>query len=662
MRNLTIITTLIISFLTLSACTSSEPVLDVNSVNSASCNIDAANELLVTETSPSNGEQSVALGASITVSFNTCLDTKTIDASNIILTGTSATSQLSYDAANASLVLQVSEDFSFNTTYYVNVSSLLAGKNGELMNSAYFFSFTTRSAPESNPPTSAASHASGIYNTAIDLSLTCDDAGGSGCATIFYTDDGTEPTTSSSIYSTALNIGTSRTIKFFAIDNDGNSESVHTLDLTIDTVAPSINLLTPANNDTDVVLTSSIDVQFSEDLDPTSVDVANISIDNGVTATLSYNEVNYTLSLIPNERLLCNTLYTVNIASGFADLAGNTLASGSSHSFTTHTDCTEPTTTVDIPRNVFTSAQSISLSCNDAAGSGCARIIYTTDGTVPSASNGYKIETSSVSNINIPIGDTLLRFYAEDAAGNREVLREHQYSVSDSGFTFVATSNGLYRGVGKTPASFVVTGSEGKTLSYFKDNTNNRHYRLTDKGIYVSDDASYWVYLSNPAAKSIYAKGSYLLVTTYSGFFISSDGGSTFTEYTFPLYDQNTVRHIVGSGNTVYVATDGGLAISHDLGKTFEFRTMTDGLASDWLRYLALDGSTLYIATTAGLSISSDGGTSFSNKTTNDGLASNTINAIAIDGSNVYVATDLGLSVSVNSATSFDATRTTIDG
>jgi len=77
------------------------------------------------------------------------------------------------------------------------------------------------------PPTTTASPAGGNYNTSQSVTLICTDAG-SGCDKIYYTTDGTAPTTSSPIYSSAIVISATTTLKFFARDLAGNSESVKT--------------------------------------------------------------------------------------------------------------------------------------------------------------------------------------------------------------------------------------------------------------------------------------------------------------------------------------------------------------------------------------------------------------------------------------------------
>ena len=86
---------------------------------------------------------------------------------------------------------------------------------------------------ETTPPITTATPAGGIYNTAQSVVLTCNDGTGSGCDKIYYTTDGSTPTTSSAVYLSAISIPVTTTFQFFARDKAGNSETVKTQTYTI---------------------------------------------------------------------------------------------------------------------------------------------------------------------------------------------------------------------------------------------------------------------------------------------------------------------------------------------------------------------------------------------------------------------------------------------
>jgi hypothetical protein len=90
-----------------------------------------------------------------------------------------------------------------------------------------------------HPPITIAYPAGGFYGTTQSVTLSCTDPQGPGCANIYYTTDGSTPTTSSSIYSYPIPISTDATLKFFARDTAGVNETVKTQVYTMDTVSPT---------------------------------------------------------------------------------------------------------------------------------------------------------------------------------------------------------------------------------------------------------------------------------------------------------------------------------------------------------------------------------------------------------------------------------------
>ena len=116
--------------------------------------------------------------------------------------------------------------------------------------------------PDLIPPTTAASPFGGICNANKSVVLTCDDgSGGSGCDRIYYSTTGITPTASSPAYLSPINITTTATLKFFAIDRSGNSEAVKSQVYVIDKTAPTgtirINGGSSFTNNTSVTLNLS---------------------------------------------------------------------------------------------------------------------------------------------------------------------------------------------------------------------------------------------------------------------------------------------------------------------------------------------------------------------------------------------------------------------
>ncbi|MBI5184526.1 MAG: chitobiase/beta-hexosaminidase C-terminal domain-containing protein [Nitrospinae bacterium] len=105
--------------------------------------------------------------------------------------------------------------------------------------------YTISIAPaDTTAPTTTASPGGGTYNSAKSVTLSCSDNGGSGCKATYYTSDGSDPTESSPVYSSAITISATTTLKFFSVDKARNAESVKTEKYTIsiaptDTTAPT---------------------------------------------------------------------------------------------------------------------------------------------------------------------------------------------------------------------------------------------------------------------------------------------------------------------------------------------------------------------------------------------------------------------------------------
>ncbi len=629
------------------------------------CTLPQATSLSVIQFNPPNNATGVFLGANVTVRFNTCLDPATVTTGNFLLAGglSFVPCAVSYDPATATVTIDPTANLAYNTLYLVSVSGV-RGAHGETMTAAGS-SFRTQLAPDTIPPTTAASPAGGWYNTPQSVTLTCtDDPGGTGCAGTWYTLDGSTPTTASTRYTVPIAIFADTTLRFFSTDVQGNAEAPKQEVYVIDTVPPTLTGSDPANGATGVAVNKVLTATFSEAMKASTLGPATATIDNGVTVAVSYSAGPPSAATItPTERLACNTTYHVSIGAGATDLAGNALVQPATFSFATTADCQEPVTTASPPGGVYTAEQTVALSCDDGAGSGCARIVYTIDGSVPSLDppHGTIVNGATAGGIGIGAGDTVLSWFAEDAAGNREALRRQTYSVSiGQGFTFVATDDGIARGVGPAPATFVPLRPGGRTAVFHRDPSNGRLYRGTERGLMVSDGAEAFSFL--PGAPSsvvaVLAQGAKIFAGTGGGLYVSLDGGGTFVQRN--LGASTGVSSVVASGYRVWAGTGAGVAVSADKGQSFALKTTSDGLGSNSVRALVLDGTTLYAATAGGLSISTDLGASFTNYTS--GLTSVSVNAIAVSGSTVYAATDAGLAISTDGGQNFPTVRTTADG
>jgi len=88
----------------------------------------------------------------------------------------------------------------------------------------------------------------GEYNKATNqpVVLNCDDGAGSGCATTFYTLDGSTPTTASKVFKGSIELKDDAVLKFFSVDRLGNTESVQSEVYTLDILPPETTASPPS--------------------------------------------------------------------------------------------------------------------------------------------------------------------------------------------------------------------------------------------------------------------------------------------------------------------------------------------------------------------------------------------------------------------------------
>ncbi len=101
-------------------------------------------------------------------------------------------------------------------------------------------------------------------------------------------------------------------------------------------VTPNVETTSPANNATNVPRNNSIDISFSEEMDPATINSTTILVKQGTTVVPGM--VTYagkTATFTPDDNLLALTAYTVTVTTGAKTLAGKPFAANSVSSFTT---------------------------------------------------------------------------------------------------------------------------------------------------------------------------------------------------------------------------------------------------------------------------------------------------------------------------------------
>jgi predicted outer membrane repeat protein len=240
------------------------------------------------------------------------------------------------------------------------------------------------------PPTAYASQSGGIYNTTQTVTLNMDKDG-----TIYYTLDGTAPTTSSSIYLNPITINTNTVLKYLAVDMAGNKSPVYTDNYIIDTVSPTANS-NPAGglyNKTKVVtLTMS---------KPGTIYYTQDGSDPTTSSSIYLNPISINISTVLKYLAV--------------DLAGN-----KSPVYTDNyiIDTVPPTADANPIGGYYNITEKVALNMSKPG-----NIYYTTDGTTPTVYN-----TPYTNPITID-SNTILKYLAVDLAGNKSPLYTEEYTI-----------------------------------------------------------------------------------------------------------------------------------------------------------------------------------------------------------------------------------------
>ncbi|QSQ25097.1 chitobiase/beta-hexosaminidase C-terminal domain-containing protein [Pyxidicoccus parkwayensis] len=256
-------------------------------------------------------------------------------------------------------------------------------------------------------PVSTATPKGGTYRAAIAVLLDCNDNGGSGCATTYYTTTGVEPTRASARYTNPISLSGNTTLRFFSVDAVGNDGPVVTETYVFDTVAPTVSA-SPKGGAYFKAQTVTLTCNDTG----SGCSAIHYTL-NGATPDASSPRYTGPLTVSTNTTL---SFLAVDVAGNSSGVVKET--------YTFSSDTTAPVTSVDPQGGLYGSARTVTLSCLDnVGGDGCDGTFYTLDGSEPT--------TASTRNTGpITISTTAqLRFRSVDRAGNLEATQSAQYTI-----------------------------------------------------------------------------------------------------------------------------------------------------------------------------------------------------------------------------------------
>jgi hypothetical protein len=280
------------------------------------------------------------------------------------------------------------------------------------------------------PPTAGVNPTGGLYNTTKTVTLSMNEPG-----TIYYTTNGTIPTTSSNLYTNPISITITTTLKYLAIDLAGNKSPIYTQTYTIDKTIPTASA-TPTGGYYNI--TQNVTLKMSEN------GTIYYTI-NGTTPTTTSTK--YSTPVIISSTTALKYLAI--------DLAGN---KSPIYTQTYTIDKTIPTASATPTGGSYNNTQSVTLKMSESG-----TIYYTLNSTTPTTSSSKYSKPLVISS------NKTLKYFAMDLAKNKSIIYTQIYKVNDTTNPTVSTS--LVGGYYNTTKTVTLKLSEPGTIYYTLNGT-----------------------------------------------------------------------------------------------------------------------------------------------------------------------------------------------
>jgi hypothetical protein len=308
----------------------------------------------------------------IAVTFSKDMSPTTISTSSFTVTGPGATpiaGTVTYTASSRAAVFTPTDaSLPAGTALTGTITTGATDTSGNALLSNFVWTFSTAAAPDVIPPTVSLNvPAAGATNTALNTHITATfsedmDPSTITAASFTLTASGGTPVAGTVSYAAGarsaiftpttpatLVAGTTynATITTAAKDLSGNALAGNfawsfTTGSTIDTTPPTIVSTNPANSVTGICTNKSVNVTFSEAMDPSTINTATFSVATSaapgtpLAGVVTYNALSNVATFTTTSTLTANTSYVATITTGAKDLAGNALSTAATTTFTTN--------------------------------------------------------------------------------------------------------------------------------------------------------------------------------------------------------------------------------------------------------------------------------------------------------------------------------------
>lgn len=329
----------------------------------------------ISSTSPADGEKDIATNQALLATFSEALDPSTVTATSfVVLDPAAAAVAGTVTSSGTTAKFKPTASLKTNTRYTVTLTTAIADSAKNTMSAAFTYAFTTGDGVDRTPPSVA--YVSPFVNekdvsnnnaVSITFSEAVDPATISG-NTFTLSAEGKAVTASvvyggntailrparnladNTVYTAAVTAG----IKDLAGNALAQSYSwSFTSGIAPDTETPTVSSTYPGDTSTGAGTNGAILATFSEAMNAATLTPASITLrdnaNNSIAGTIAYSGAAVTFT--PIAALTFDTLYTASIDGTVKDLAGNSLASKYSWTFTTGSaqDTTPPRIVNTVP-------------------------------------------------------------------------------------------------------------------------------------------------------------------------------------------------------------------------------------------------------------------------------------------------------------------------